>query len=168
MAAVTAQAAQVAAQTAQLAVQQQLLILQQMQAQQAALLDATFDNKSRHIGECARGAAAYNPWAMTVLSKQAEKSQDWVTTLSDADMIAHPNYPPDAPIISGDPAGTAAAQAEVVRSRLDAQTAVHELLISTCSESYFAECKNIPRTATNCRSVLWRAIYLANNPDSEE
>eukprot|EP00961_Rhodomonas_salina_P046806 628076-Rhodomonas_salina.1 len=136
MAAVAAQAEQVAAQTAQLAVQQQLLILQQMQAQQAALLDATRDNKSRCIGECALGAAAYNQWAMTVPSKQAGKRQDWVTTLLEADMIAHPNYPPDAPVIPGDPAGTAAAQAEVVRSRLDAQTAIHELLISTCSEAF--------------------------------
>eukprot|EP00961_Rhodomonas_salina_P156364 2105166-Rhodomonas_salina.1 len=73
---------------------------------------------------------------MTVLLKQEGKRQDWFTTLSDAEMLAHPNYPPDAAVIPGDLACTAAAQAEVVLCRLDEQTALHKLLIGTCSESY--------------------------------
>eukprot|EP00961_Rhodomonas_salina_P231940 3133495-Rhodomonas_salina.1 len=61
-------------------------------------------------------------------------------------MIAHLNYPKDAVVIPGDPAATAAAQADVERKRLKVQTKLHELLIETCNESFYTECESVSRT----------------------
>eukprot|EP00961_Rhodomonas_salina_P225789 3052847-Rhodomonas_salina.1 len=76
----------------------------------------------------------YNPWMMKAESYLAAKLQDWAVALDDGAMTAHHNCPVDAPVIPGDPAATAAAQAEVIAKRQKVQEKLHELLISTCNE----------------------------------
>eukprot|EP00961_Rhodomonas_salina_P185665 2506749-Rhodomonas_salina.1 len=71
---------------------------------------------------------------MKAESYLAAKLQDWALALDYGAMLAHPNYPVDAPVVPGDPAATAAAQAEVIAKRLKVQEKLHELLISTCNE----------------------------------
>eukprot|EP00961_Rhodomonas_salina_P033088 445569-Rhodomonas_salina.2 len=92
-----AAAAQAAANTAKIAaaVGQQLLLIQQLQTQQQFLLDNADRNKL-NLTFAARAALE-------------DRAVAWV----EGAMLAHHNYPADAPVILGDPTAMAAAQLEV-------------------------------------------------------
>eukprot|EP00961_Rhodomonas_salina_P075569 1014035-Rhodomonas_salina.1 len=86
--------------------------------------------------------------------------------MTDAEMVNHPHYPADAPMVLVGHA-LAEAQAEVDARRIKAQEEVHGGLVQTCTKEYFTECSQMKLTVPNCGSMLWRAILLANNPDGE-
>eukprot|EP00961_Rhodomonas_salina_P120914 1627294-Rhodomonas_salina.6 len=154
MAAVAVQAVQ-AAQAAAAAEQavNQAAILQQIADTQQFLRQQLEERDSKNKqSDCPKGLAAYNPWVLTVESFLAKKPSYWVLQLTDAGMTGHPNYPPDPPL-GPDPVANAAAQLEV--------------LIKLCSQVYYKECTTIKRDFTNCGTMLWRQIYIANNPNGE-
>eukprot|EP00286_Rhodomonas_abbreviata_P008122 CAMPEP_0181343174 /NCGR_PEP_ID=MMETSP1101-20121128/31437_1 /TAXON_ID=46948 /ORGANISM="Rhodomonas abbreviata, Strain Caron Lab Isolate" /LENGTH=1673 /DNA_ID=CAMNT_0023454769 /DNA_START=92 /DNA_END=5115 /DNA_ORIENTATION=- len=165
-----AAAAAAAAQAVAALIANQAIILQQLQAQQILLQQQIEDRdgSKKEPEELQRGAANYNPWSLGVTSYLAKRKRDWAVEMTDAQMLAHPNYPPDAPPDPANPAAQAAAQAEVLVKRRKVQTDLHDLLTRTCKVSYYSECSAIQLSFPNCGSMLWRSIYLANNPDGEE
>ena len=172
MAAAAAAAAQASALAVQASVANQAAILAALTAQQT-LLQRQFeerfesDSSSKEPKDLERGAAYYNPWSLGTLSYLAKRKRDWACQMTDASLLAHPNYPADAPPNPGNPAAQAAAQAEVDAKRRKTQTDLHDLLTRKCGISYYAECSSIQLNFTNCGTLLWRAIYISNNPDGE-
>mmetsp|Transcript_61772 Transcript_61772/g.127702 ORF Transcript_61772/g.127702 Transcript_61772/m.127702 type:complete len:1753 (+) Transcript_61772:15-5273(+) len=169
MAAAAAAAAQAAAAAVQAIANNQANMLAALQAQQN-VLQQQFEERQgskKEPEELKRGAAYYNPWALGVASHLATKNREWALELTDASMVLHPSYPADAPPNPANPAAQAAAQLVVDEKRRKVQTELHALLVRTCKDAYFTECSNVRLNFPNCGSMLWRAIYLENNPDGE-
>eukprot|EP00961_Rhodomonas_salina_P211633 2857743-Rhodomonas_salina.3 len=150
----------------------QKAILQQTMAQQDAFRDHVSKNlkttSAKKLSYCLPGGTAiFNQWALEFTAYYAARHYDWVLCMLDTEMVNHPHFPMDPPIVLvGD--ALMEAQAEVDEQRKKAQEEVHGWLVQTCSKEYFTECSQIKLTFPNCCSMLWRAILMANNPDCEE